>query len=225
MKFKYMAAITFFAFAVLLGAGLYSKTSYKDYNKEKEPLNHFSVGIFPDNLADTQIEIMQEVLDNSRHIIAARCEDTSKYLYSCAVQPVTVEQVFKGEGLKTGEKISIQTVSQIFMEKDLYVGGKPSLNIGFVNEMKPGKTYLIFLDRKIDTHNEEKIFVHPKETLIRPVFCYEKIENKPCVSNSDISNSTYYKDVSENEFFLASETTIKKIEEFKETLLHKYPIQ
>ena len=111
------------------------------------------------------------------------------------------------------------------MEKDLYVGGKPSLNIGFVNEMKPGKTYLIFLDRKIDTHNEEKIFVHPKETLIRPVFCYEKIENKPCVSNSDISNSTYYKDVSENEFFLASETTIKKIEEFKETLLHKYPIQ
>ena len=61
--------------------------------------------------------------------------------------------------------------------------------------MQVGKSYLIFLDKKIDNSD---IYIKPDEFLIKPVFCYEKIENKPCKVVSKGQSSSPYEIVAKN---------------------------
>lgn len=45
MKVKYVMIIYAFVFCILLGIGLNTRLSYKDFNDEKEPLDNFVVGL------------------------------------------------------------------------------------------------------------------------------------------------------------------------------------
>lgn len=225
MKIRYSIILTAVVFIAALGIGLWCKKEYKDFNKETQPLNHFCIGIFPDEIVDMQMEMLREMLPDSKSIIAARCEGKAEYYFSCAVQPVIVEQVFRGEELKKGNQIKVPVVSNLFFEKDMYIAGKPLANIGFMNEMVPGKMYLIFLDRKINTYDEEQIYAYNRDFIIRPNFCCETTENSPCISVSKMTNSVPYETVSENEYFVKSEKTIEKLNALKQELLKKYKIE
>lgn len=223
MKLKHVMIITALLFVVALSTGLYCKASYKDYNQEDTPLNHFTVGYLPEELLERQIEKMGEILEQSPYIIAAKCESKSKYQFKCATQQVTVEKVFQGEGLNQGDLIEVESISHIFDLDEMVQGEKNPVNLDFVNEMIPGKSYLIFLDRRLDTHQpEDHIYLRTQELLIRPTFCYEKIKNVPCISMDKETNSVDYETVSQNEFFLDSQKSIEKMEKFKEELLGKY---
>ena len=147
MKTRYVLVLTGITFLVALCYGMYQKKFYKDFNLEEEPLNNFVVALVDEEFLDMQISIMEEELDSANIIIAAKCEDTFEYRFSCNTQEVSVEYVFKGDGLEEGDKIQIaRNGTHIYMEQDGFIAGMPSNDLGFVNEMVPGKTYLIFLD-------------------------------------------------------------------------------
>lgn len=57
---------------------------------------------------------------------------------------------------------------------------------------------------------------------IVPVFCYEKCQNAVILITGD---TTYvsYKDVADNEFFVASEGALQMVENLKEQMLQLYP--
>lgn len=143
MKLKFVTCITLIVFIMAAGVGLYFKARYyKDFNNEEEPLNNFVVGLMPDELLNMQLENMEENMGASNIIIAAKCEDTFTYRFSCASQKVTIEHVFKGKVLKPRDSIEIiRSGSDIFMDESGYVDGMSSINLNFVNEMIPGKTY------------------------------------------------------------------------------------
>ncbi len=218
MKLKYVFVITAAMFFAALAFGLYCKASYLDYNEEEEPLNEFQVGLFPDALLEMQLERMNEILPSSNYILAVRCEGKTFFRYYCTSQSVVVEHVFAGEGLEQGDKIDIGKASS-----DIFDGDEKSINMGYVNAMIPGNTYLVFLDRKLDTVDEDDaIYITTRELLIAPVFCYQKIESKPCSTIDDFFDSNYYSNVRTNEFFLMSEEGIEKMTAYKEGLLEKY---
>ena len=181
------------------------------------------VALISDALLEMQLEFFDEDLENCNIVIAAKCEENYFYRFNCNTQTVTVEHIFKGGGLNIGDKIDIaRNGSHIYTNKDMYTAGMPSNDMGFVNEMVPGKTYLIFLDRKVETYNENDIIYKTAEFILAPIFCYEKIENIPFESIDSVGNYVKYKDVKNNEFFIMSEAAAERIALYKEKLFLQY---
>lgn len=224
MKFKFILGATLFICVIALLIGLYQKSFYKDFNEQENPMENFVVALMGDELLDIQLQFFDENLDSSSIIIAAKCEETFDYKFSCNTQKVTVEHVFKGDTLKTGDSIDIaRSGSCIYTDKKDYVHGRPINDMGFVNEMIPGKTYLIFLERQMQTYNRDNvIYIQSDMPIFAPIFCYEKIENTPCESIDPVGNFAYYESVENNEYFLMSESAVEKMENYKKKLFLKY---
>ncbi len=219
MKFRYITGLYILAFCVLMGIGLYNKSLYKDFDKEREPLKKFVVGVMPNSLTEAAVRNMEKKLEKSNLILAVKCKGDLEFQYSCATQKAEVKKVFRGNGIKEGCEIELCTVLSIFMDKNMYVDGKPCANLDFVNVMKKNKTYLVFLDRKIKNSN---IYVKGDEFFVKPIFCYEQIKNSPCKQIHQDECSAHYQDISDNEFFITSRKGIQKMEEYKNYLIHKY---
>ena len=217
MRFRYVVAITIVVLAVTIGIGLYQKSFYIDFNEKELPLENCIVGLLPENIAKVQIEHLRENLENiSNYIIAVECTSSTLFHYSGTSQEVVVKHIFKGEGLKEEERIKIvRSGTAIFMDED-----KPSVNMGFVNEMKQGKEYLIFLDRKIK--NTDNFYLQSDDFIVAPIFCYEEIESTVCKSISTQYNAMEYKEASKNEFFFVDETSLNDIQVLKREFISKY---
>lgn len=223
MKIKNVMLVTFIIFLLLMGFGLYHKRTYKDFNTEAQPLSNFMVGLLSDDLLELQLNHMRENLDDSCIIVAVKCEAASNFLFNCTSQKVSVEHVFRGDDLKAGDIIEITRANSfIFMDDDMRMNGKPCINMGFVNEMIPGNTYLVFLDRKIETYDDTRLYIQSDEFFMAPVFCYSDIINTPCISEAEDQDTASYDAVKENEFFLMSQEAIDKMQVFKTELLSKY---
>lgn len=141
------------------------------------------------------------------------------------MENVKVEKVFKGKELHKGDVIEMGDRAGVtfFGNDDTLINGMHSINMNFVNEMIPGKVYLIFLDQKLETYNDEKIYMQSDEVVMSTAFSYDKQSSVPCTSITDKGNFVKYKTVRNNEFFIESESGIKKMEDYKETLIKKYP--
>ena len=59
------------------------------------------------------------------------------------------------------------------MNKNMQVEGKQCANMGFVNKMEKGKTYLVFLDKRAKNTN---IYVTQDDIFIKTIFSYENIK-------------------------------------------------
>lgn len=224
MRSKMCVALSLLVFVCLMVFGLIAKSNYIDINDEENPMDKFVVGLIPDSILDIQLEHLENNLPESNIIIAVRCMEKSTFRFSCTTQKVEVVKVFKGD-VSIGEIIDVaRNGSCIFFDKENYVNGLPAINLNFVNEMKPNEMYLVFLDRKIQTYNDENIYIQSMDFLISPIFCYSEIHNEVCVSETNLSDSAAYKNVKNNEFFLMSETAIDNMEKLKKSLLQKYPI-
>lgn len=228
MKIRYIAIITSLCFLVMLGYGLYQKTTYTNHNKEATPLEDlFYVGIFPDSMIDGQIETLSANLDSQNYILAVRCNESVYFRFGCATQNVTVEKVYAGSDIDVGAEFDILVSSSLSEDNQvLIVNGKSSyLGTNFVNMMETGKVYLAFLDRKIENHDSsDPIYRFSDTFLIKPLFCYEEMESVPLARETDLSDSVSYSTAKDNEFFLASQESIDKLLALKEKFIAKYPL-
>ena len=227
MKLKYVIGAFMVVVILSVGIGVYNKGTYRDFNQEENALDHFAVALIDDEFLAGQFQIMDEKLSESNMIIAAKCEETFTYRYSCVTQKVSVVNVFKGEGIHEGDKIEVARASTLLStDEDAEVGDQYLINMGFVNEMVPGKTYLIFMDRKINTYDQnEKIYIQSEDYILAPIFCYEEITNIPKNTSDEYSTYIDYKDVKENEFFIMSEESNERIAKMKEKLFKEYDYQ
>ena len=214
MKPRYFFGITAIAFIITVCIGLYNKSSFTDYNEEEDPINHFLVALLPDEFAVRQVEVMDEMLDLSKIILAVQCEDTFTYRFASTTQKVRILSVFKGEGLAEGDTIEIAragtliSVSEELREQP----GKGVINMGFVNEMIPGKTW----------NEKSVIYIQSDRFLVAPIFCYEEIENTLAVPLDNETTYVNYDSVRNNEFFLSSEEAVQRFTELKRKFISKY---
>lgn len=222
MKHKSIVVVLLLIIVVSICVGLYCKSTYKDFNEDENALDNFVVARMSDSLLEGQIQLMEETLSDSKIIIAAECKDTFTYRYACVTQKVEVVSVFKGEEIIKGDVIDIARASTLVSTNtDSMINGKYIINMGFVNEMIPGKTYLIFLDRKLDTFDGEDIFMQSEDYLLAPIFCYENIINDiPVLEEEDMYINYEY--VRNNEFFIQSDASSENIQILKDKLLNKF---
>ncbi|SKA71379.1 hypothetical protein SAMN02745111_02209 [Eubacterium uniforme] len=216
MKIKYTFILYLLCVSILVILGMKNKKDYRDFNDDNKSLNKFIVGIMPDELIDIAIKVLKKGEKTCNNIVVVECLEKTKFSYGCTTQKIRINRVIKGDLVEKEEIIDIVFADEIYMNSS---EDTPEINMGFVNEMKVGKNYLIFLDERIKNSNMYSL----KQSLIKPIFAYENIENKPCISTMKVESATLYGNMSSNEFFVESERGLEKIEIYKKSLLEKYP--
>ena len=186
------------------------------------------VAEFPEALVPTMAEQALKELPESPIIIRATAMAEKDYLFSLNLQKVSVQQVYRGEGIEPGDEVQIALNTKFTINAQTIEGmvaDEKIAELHFVNEMEEGKDYLIFLEKKIDPldKREQQAIYRVVESVITPVFGYEERENKIVDVSESISTYTDYKLVKDNEFFVTSQKTLDGFMELKKQLLAQFP--
>lgn len=216
MRVRTIALITAILFVLAAVAGVINRQSFTDYTADG--LVNFKVGLLHDSLVDSTIDYMEEELSNANYILRVRAGSGMEFLFGSTQEPVTVVEVYKGEGLQNGDEIKVTRANSAIFMDDM------SVNMGFVNEMQTGDEYLVFLDYLIeaDTVKEKNIY-RLSEFVVTPIFSYQEHENVLTVPKSDWDTSVPYTEVENNEFFAVTQYGIDRLNELKAKLLEQYP--
>lgn len=186
------------------------------------------VAEFPEALVPTMAEQALKELPESPIIIRATAMAEKDYLFSLNLQKVSVQQVYRGEGIEPGDEVQIALNTKFTINAQTIEGmvaDEKIAELHFVNEMEEGKDYLIFLEKKIDPldKREQQAIYRVVESVITPVFGYEERENKIVDVSESISTYIDYELVKDNEFFVTSQKTLDGFMELKKQLLAQFP--
>lgn len=186
------------------------------------------VAEFPEALVPTMAEQALKELPESPIIIRATAMAEKDYLFSLNLQKVSVQQVYRGEGIEPGDEVQIALNTKFTINTQTIEGmvaDEKIAELHFVNEMEEGKDYLIFLEKKIDPldKREQQAIYRVVESVITPVFGYEERENKIVDVSKSISTYIDYELVKDNEFFVTSQKTLDGFMELKKQLLAQFP--
>ena len=208
--------------------GLCQKQTYTNLLSQPEALNMLRVAEFPEALVPTMAEQALKELPESPIIIRATAMAEKDYLFSLNLQKVSVQQVYRGEGIEPGDEVQIALNTKFTINAQTIEGmvaDEKIAELHFVNEMEEGKDYLIFLEKKIDPLDKRKqqAIYRVVESVITPVFGYEERENKIVDVSESISTYINYELVKDNEFFVTSQKTLDEFMELKKQLLAQFP--
>lgn len=208
--------------------GLCQKQTYTNLLSQPEALNMLRVAEFPEALVPTMAEQALKELPESPIIIRATAMAEKDYLFSLNLQKVSVQQVYRGEGIEPGDEVQIALNTKFTINAQTIEGmvaDEKIAELHFVNEMEEGKDYLIFLEKKIDPldKREQQAIYRVVESVITPVFGYEERENKIVDVSKSISTCIDYELVKDNEFFVTSQKTLDGFMELKKQLLAQFP--
>ena len=208
--------------------GLCQKQTYTNLLSQPEALNMLRVAEFPEALVPTMAEQALKELPESPIIIRATAMAEKDYLFSLNLQKVSVQQVYRGEGIEPGDEVQIALNTKFTINAQTIEGmvaDEKIAELHFVNEMEEGKDYLIFLEKKIDPldKREQQAIYRVVESVITPVFGYEERENKIVDVSESISTYIDYELVKDNEFFVTSQKTLDGFMELKKQLLTQFP--
>lgn len=216
MRVRTIALITAILFVLAAVAGVINRQSFTNYTADG--LVNFKVGLLHDSLVDSTIDYMEEELSNANYILRVRAGSGMEFLFGSTQEPVTVVEVYKGEDLGVGDKIKITRASSAMFMDNM------SVNMGFVNEMRTGDEYLVFLDYLIDTDTvKEKNVYMLSGSIVTPIFSYSDRENTPVVPEDMSYTVVPYTEVENNEFFTITQYGVDRLNELKATLLEQYP--
>lgn len=238
MKRRTMLIVTV---CVVLAAGVFGvvkRQTYTDITKEENYLDKLQVALFPEDMLENTCKIMEKNVEDAPIIFKGEPSGEIEHLFQTGRQKMKVVQVYKGDTIKSGDEI------YVYSERwQLCLGEEPeSVERGFINVMKEGKEYLVFLSKQMEEHyldipvyktyqpgdmDENKGEVGTasyEDFMIAPVFCYENMEhNIPTLVNDE---NTYvpYSEVRDNEFFGMNENSYVLWEQLKERVLEKYKL-
>lgn len=165
---------------------------------------------FGDSEDDTisQADALRKQLDDADYIVIARAEGDIRLLCHTIQQPLYVEDVIRGE--------EALTQSTIFMQEQVErVQIETRLTGGYVNLMKKGEMYLVFLNKINDILTEEQNLYY----CVEPIGYFKLGESENTIVGNDVVR---YEKVADNEFFAADEEALGLILELKEEILQKY---
>lgn len=144
---------------------------------------------------------LEQELPDVPYILRVSPAGEFENLFATSRQKVQVEEVYAGNGLQKGDEIYL-TSSQWRIVIEL----QPSaLECSFVNIMKEGKEYLVFVTEKVKTNSETlPVYRLYSNSMITPFFCYEDMENV-IIPIGEGPTYVPYSQVKDNEFFSADE--------------------
>ena len=236
MKFKIALIVFAILFLSALGFGLVNRFGYTDANRDRKLIETSYTSALSDETLKMSLARLKSgdpnndvpALLDAPNILAVRCEDWSTFRYRSMTQKVSVVKVFRSESLSFGDELEVVRSRGVSSREGKYaqpeLRGRCGISFGYVNEMIPGKTYLVFLDHGIDSARDESIWYF-LDNLVTAQFCYEEIPNKPVELIGEEVRVACYENIKENEFFLTSEEAIERMLVLKTSLLQKFPLE
>jgi len=220
MRIRIIRVVAFIVFICLAIFGYSYRSSYTDISQNANYLDSLSVAELSANWAEAACAQMAEDLPDAKIILRVKATEDIENLFQICRQKVCVQQVF------TGEEISVGTEMYLISSRWKLILNKRHQGIerGFVNVMKVGNEYLVFLTEQVEeNYNDIPVYRLYDETVITPIFCYKNINNVIVPTTGD---STYvpYIQVRDNEFFAKSDDALQIWSSFKELMLKKYPV-
>lgn len=197
--------------AVIVG-GIQRRT-YTDIAAEENPMRHFQVAPFPDELIEViGRESYLDIFEECEYVLKIRAAGGAEFNYLQWTQKAVVEQVFRGDGLSEGDTVIVRR-GPCFRDTDQEF----LLNTGFCNVLTEGETYLIYCDKVDALDPEEKVIADPG-TITMAVFSYTDHENT--VSGEFVY--VPYESVKNNEFFAQTKEGMEALEDWKERMMEPY---
>ncbi len=200
--------------------GLIKRQSYTDITKEENYMDSLYVAVLNEEI--TSIACQQFYDMNSSVPIAAQVKvmDEIQYVRGKGRVHVQIEKVHRGDMLRAGD--------EIFVFSDgwsLVLNREPqSIECDFVNVMKQGESYLIFLEKEVeDLYTDMPVYKVYDEFILSPVFAYAERKNIPVKQESNGHSYIEYMKVKDNEFFGQTEKAVKYWEKLKIDLFELYP--
>jgi hypothetical protein len=175
-------------------------------------MNHEMVTVLPE---------IYTILDKSQYILIVESTGNVEIDFRLNKQLVTVRNIIRGDDLSEGDIIYI-TGNYLFFFEDM------SMNMGFVNYMKEGEQYLVFLCERLDNLRPLKNPVLYTELSVSPIFELSDSENIiPTESqllevHESMLPSVMYADVSGNEFFVDCIDVLEIVLQFKRSVLDRF---
>lgn len=196
--------------------GISHKSTYTDITSEKDYMDRLQVAVLNDSSVDELIREMKTQLPESSMVFRVTALEGREYEGREGRQLVHVEKVYQGE--KSYEK------QEVYLTSDTWGIGQEYARMGFVNTMNPEEEYLIFLEEKVETAENRinKPMFRVAGYAITPIFSYTE-HNNVIVSVDTEDVYTDYKSVSQNEFFVGSESILQLVMGLKQEVLSLYP--
>lgn len=199
--------------AICLTIGLIFKHSHKNI---KDDIDDFYVGLLDENLVNTEINMMKKTLHNSNYILLVTCEDEIQFDFSFGSQKVKIDSVIKGNNVVSeGDIIDIIKINHVF-------NSMKAFNINFINELKTGSQYIIFLDECVTLNNHKTVFIHNIDYFMSPYFSVDEINASPLESELSDSYSSKYGNVKNQDVFMMSSESIQQWEQFRKEIIETY---
>ena len=206
--------------AFLIYAKPYAET-FTDMVHDLDNANYLHVGEMGEARAETQTQLISELLKEAPFIFRIRVTQDTKYRSHTGYLQAKVLQVFAGDDVKVGEDITIASNNWC-----VTLDSTPkTLERRFVNLPKVGGEYLVFCSKKAMAADESMeaymLFSH-EQCFLSCIFGYEDGE-MVVVPIGKYGTYVPYNEVIDNEFFATSEEAMKILMDFKHSLLEAYP--
>lgn len=203
---------------ICLTIGLVFKHSHKNI---KDDIDDFYIGLIDENLVNTEINMMRQTLHNSNYMLLVTCEDDIEFDFSFGSQKVRVDSIIKGNNaVSEGNMIDIIKIGTIFNpSKD---NPMKAFNIDFINELKTGNQYIIFLDECVALNNHRTVFTYNTDYFMSPYFSVDEINASSLKSELSDSFSSKYGNVKNQDVFMMSSEAIQQWEQFRKEIIETY---
>lgn len=179
--------------------------------------------LFSDVLLHLDGTMINTYAETSNYILKVKCTEEPSFDFQTCTEYAEIEKIFRADGnLQEGEEIVISRSIYHYFSKDSQVAGDNNvINTGFVNFMKPGKEYLVFITDKLVTELYDYDVYRIDGYSITPVFCYEDLENVivPVNEYDNSGNPVEYNLVRDNEVFVENEKIEKLYYDFKHKII------
>lgn len=206
-------------FAIL---GIVSRLHYTNITANENYMDQLVVGELPGQLCSDNFQRMSQELHNAPIILRVTAVDEMENFFYYCRQKVAVREVYAGNGLTVGDEFYLTSAYwALLLSPDEY-----SAQRGFVNILRIGSDYLVFIQSEISTplmESETPTYQLYDQFLSTPIFCYEEIENKIVMPSQKGKTYVPYTEVKDNEFFVTTEEGNQAFLALKAELLARYP--
>ncbi len=175
------------------------------------------------NLLDEKEDMEGTYESSSSYILKVKCTKDTEFDYQTCTEYGQVEKIFKGDGeLKVGDNIVMNFGGYyLFTQETGVAAGIDAVSTGFVNFMKPGREYLVFIKEKVETELYDYDVYDIEGFTIAPIFCYEDFDNV-IVPKKRSDHAVPYELVKDNEVFMETEELEKEYYDFKYRIIGKF---
>lgn len=218
MKAKWYVFGMILMTVICVSFGIFQKRTYTDISRDISYLDDICVAQIPEGIAVSSCSELSEKLPTAATVVRVKALENVEHLAGTSRQLVSVSEIYQGNTLKENQEIYLTS-----NRWSLSLYAKPySIERGFVNVLKKGEEYLVFLDTKTDGIGTS-VPVYPLygNSVIAPVFSFKTHENKIYKMEEE---HTYvpYREVRDNEFFAATNIALDAMLNLKEEMFLRY---